>query len=158
MVLLDRNRLYRILKRMAYQTIEKSKGENLDMIGLNERGYAVAEVMKKYITDDSSCSVNLTRLSIAGQEPVDSAFRTNPKLVIVDDVIFSGRTMYKALSQIPELLSYEDVFVTSVIDRGHRKLPVEAGIVGVTVPTKRNEHVDFQLKAMKPEQILLIKK
>lgn len=157
MILLDQNRLNRILKRMAYQVIEKSGGRNIDMIGLNERGYAVAQIIKSHISSDSSVRVHQNQLYVDGTGKTEKMNRVNDVLVISDDVIYSGITMFNALNNIPELYGYKDVFVAAVIDRGHRKLPVEAGIVGVTVPTKVNEHVDFQLKHTKPYQVLLTK-
>ena len=65
--------------------------------------------------------------------------------------------MFRALTLIPELYNYEFVTVAAVIDRGIGKLPVAADIVGLKIPTKVNEHVDFQLKNNQPHQVLLIK-
>lgn len=157
MILLDQNHLNRILKRMAFQAIETSAGRNFDLIGLNERGFAVASVMKSFIAEDSSVHVHLNQLFVDGTSETGKTDRNNDVLIISDDVIYSGKTMFKALNSIPELYEYNDVFVAAVIDRGHRKLPVEAGIVGHTVPTKINEHVDFQLKNSKPYRVLLTK-
>ncbi|CAN5167806.1 bifunctional pyr operon transcriptional regulator/uracil phosphoribosyltransferase PyrR [soil metagenome] len=157
MILLDQSRLNRILKRMAYQVIEQSCGHNIDMIGLNERGFAVAQIIKSHITSDSSVQVHQTQLFVDGTAESEKTERVNDILIITDDVIFSGKTMFKALQNLSGLYKYSEVYVAAVIDRGHRKLPVEAGIVGLTVPTKAKEHVDFQLKNKKPYQVLLIK-
>lgn len=157
MILLDQSRLNRILKRMAFQVIEKSGGHNIDMIGLNDRGSAVAEIIESHITSDSPVQVHSTQLYVDGTGESEKTERVNDILIIADDVIFSGKTMFKALQNLPGLYSYSVVYVAAVIDRGHRKLPVEAEIVGLTVPTKVNEHVDFQLKNKKPYQVLLTK-
>jgi len=157
MILLDQSRLNRILKRMAYQVIEQSGGHNIDMIGLNERGFAVARIIKSHITSDSPVQVHQTQLFVDGTVESKKTERVNDILIITDDVIFSGKTMFKALQTLSGLYKYNEVYVAAVIDRGHRKLPVEAGIVGLTVPTKVNEHVDFQLKNKKPYQVLLTK-
>jgi len=157
MILLDQHHLDRILKRMAFQAVETSAGRNFDLIGLNERGFAVASVMELYIAKESSVDVHLCQLFVDGTRETKKTVQHNDVLIIADDVIYSAKTMFKALNSIPELYEYNDVFVAAVIDRGHRKLPVEAGIVGHTVPTKINEHVDFQLKNGAPYRVLLTK-
>lgn len=159
MILLDQKRLARIIRRMAYQVVEKSGGGDIDMVGLNERGYAVASLMQNHISENEDRKVHLMQLFTERQKTgVENLSKKNQGLVVVDDVIFSGRTMFRALNKIPELYDYDNVYVASVIDRGHRKLPVLAGIVGLTVPTKANEHVDFQLKNNRPHKVLLTKK
>lgn len=159
MILIDQNRLGRIIRRMAYQVVENSGGGNINMVGLNERGYAVASLMQNHISENADHKVHLMQLFVENMENrPEKLTKKNPGLVVVDDVIFSGRTMFRALNQIPELYDYDNVYVASVIDRGHRKLPVLAGIVGLTVPTKANEHVDFQLKNNRPHKVLLTKK
>ncbi|WP_209388439.1 phosphoribosyltransferase family protein [Rhodohalobacter sp. SW132] len=157
MILLDQNRLQRILKRMAYQLVETSAGRNIDLVGLNERGYSVASVLEEHMTKEINIDVSLHQLFVDGTAETSGFTRKNKVLIAADDVIYSGKTMFKALNHIEELYDYEDVYVAAVIDRGHRKLPVEAGIVGVEVPTKINEHVDFQLKNNKPHQVLITK-
>lgn len=157
MVLLDHRRLNRIIKRMAFQVVEKSRGHTIDLIGLNERGFSVAKQLKQIITADAGCTADLYALNIEANEQFEPSGKRNDELVIVDDVIYSGSTMFRALTGIPELFNYEFVTVAAVVDRGHRKLPVAADIVGLKVPTKVNEHVDFQIKNHKPFQILLTK-
>lgn len=158
MVLLDHQRLTRIIKRMAFQVVEKSRGQAIDLIGLNDRGYAVAKLMQQFIVSGAGSKAELHQLYIDANETADVTPKSSEELVIVDDVIFSGSTMFRALTSIPELYNYEFVTVASVVDRGHRKLPVAADIVGHKVPTKVNEHVDFQLKNGQPYQVLLTKK
>jgi len=158
MILLDQSRLNRIMKRMAFEVIEKSGGHNIDMTGLNERGFAVAKIIKSHITSHSGINAQLNQLEIDGNGKIKNNERKNDILIITDDVIYSGKTMFKALQKVADPHQYNNIYVAAVIDRGHRKLPVEAGIVGMKIPTKINEHVDFQLKNNKPYQVLLTKK
>lgn len=158
MVLLDHQQLTRIIKRMAFQVVEKAQGHPVDLIGLNQRGYAVAEMIRKVIIDEAGGEARLHQMVVDQDESPVVPDIENAELIIVDDVIYSGSTMFRALTLIPELYQYEFVTVASVIDRGHRKLPVASDIVGLKIPTKVNEHVDFQLKNSKPHQILLTKK
>lgn len=158
MILLDHQQLTRIIKRMAFQVVEKSQGHPVDLVGLNERGYAVAVMMETYITNDAGCKAKLHQMVVDQEEDPVIPGKNSDELIIVDDVIYSGSTMFKALTVIPELFSYEFVTVASVIDRGHRKLPVAADVVGLKIPTKINEHVDFQLKNNHPHKVFLTKK
>lgn len=158
MILLDNRRLHRILKRMAYQIVEKTGGRDVDMIGLNERGMAVGRELAGNILKDGETSVNLSQFLVDTAEKPESFQQKNKYLVIVDDVVYSGETMFRALNGIPELYNYEFVTMAAVIDRGHRKIPVKAGIVGLEVPTKVNEHVQFEIKNDEPHKVVLIKK
>lgn len=158
MILLDEKRLHRILKRMAYEVVETSAGRDVDLVGLNERGYAVSSVIESHIRANFSSKVFHQQLFVDGSEKPGEIDRKHDVLIIADDVIYSGKTMFKALNTIPELYNYKDVYTAAVIDRGHRKIPVEAGITGIIVPTKINEHVDFQLLEGKPNRVFLTKK
>lgn len=157
MVLLDQQRLSRIIKRMAFQVVEKSRGHSVDLIGLNERGYAVAGMMESFITHDAGSKARLHQMVIDRDDEPEIPDKKSDELVIVDDVIYSGSTMFRALTVILELYNYEFVTVATAVDRGHRKLPVAADIVGFKIPTKVNEHVDFQLKNGQPYQVILAK-
>lgn len=158
MILLGHNRLHRILKRMAYQIVEKSGGRDVDMIGLNERGMAVGREIARFISEDGESEVNLTQFSVDEGPKSEPLQQKNRDLILVDDVVYSGKTMFRALNSIPELYNYEFVTIATVIDRGHRKIPVKADIVGLKVPTKANEHVEFRLKNNQPHNVILIKK
>lgn len=158
MILLDHKRLHRILKRMAYQVVEKSGGRDVDMIGLNERGMAVGREIARFISEDGESAVNLTQFSVNEEMGRESLEQKNRDLILVDDVVYSGETMFRALNSVPELYNYEFVTIATVIDRGHRKIPVKADIVGLKVPTKANEHVEFRLKNNLPHHVILMKK
>ncbi|MEX0661328.1 MAG: phosphoribosyltransferase family protein [Balneolaceae bacterium] len=160
MILLDKGQLTRIIKRMAYQVVEEARGKPICMIGLNERGFAVVSVMKEYVSEALGSEFTVHQLWAEDDSTFnfDDKIEENTVLVMVDDVIFSGLTMFKALNKIPELTSFNNVCVAAVVDRGHRKLPVQAGIVGLKVPTKLNEHVDFQLSENQPHKVILLKK
>ncbi|MFO7848030.1 MAG: phosphoribosyltransferase family protein [Balneolaceae bacterium] len=157
MILLDQRRLDRILNRMAFQVIEKSKGQPVDLIGLNTRGYAVAKRIAAIISENSGGTVNLQSLSVNSGEPAYIPPMKNSQLLIVDDVVYSGATMFRALTSIEQPEDYDSITVAAVVDRGHRKLPVGAGIVGIKIPTKVNEHVEFQLKEGQPHSVFLTK-
>lgn len=158
MILLDQKRLHRILKRMAYQIVEKAGGRDVDMLGLNKRGMAVGQKIAGYISGEGESKVNFNQMWVDDDRGLDSFKQKNKDLIIVDDVVYSGKTIFRALNSIPELYDYEFVTIASVIDRGHRKIPVKADIVGLKVPTKVNEHVEFVVREGVPFNVILTKK
>lgn len=158
MILLDRNRISRTLNRMAFQIMEASGEEPICLIGLNVRGMAIAELLMKFIQENRTHSVDLYHINAGNNEPFNFEKRPSQKsiLVVVDDVIFSGLTMYNALTKIPGLADFEKTCVAALVDRGHRRLPIQAEIVGVDIPTKLNEHIELVLENDLPEKIVLI--
>lgn len=157
MTLMNQKRIERTLKRMGIQIVEKARGANIYLIGLNERGYSIAKQMKPAIENFSSGKIPLRQLHTDDE----STFQFNDKiekqniLVIVDDVIFGGGTMQRAINKIPELSQFEKIYTAVLIDRGHRKYPIHAEIVGVHVPTKLNEEVEVILNQGIPENVIL---
>jgi pyrimidine operon attenuation protein/uracil phosphoribosyltransferase len=82
----------------------------------------------------------------------------NSILFIVDDVIFSGQTMFRALKKLTKHSQLDTVSVVVLVDRGHRSVPVLAGIVGADIPTKLDEHVELRLEKEKPHEVILTDK
>lgn len=160
MILLDQKRINRTLQRMAIQIVEAARGANICMVGLNERGYAIAMKMNSSIENETGRDVPLYPLSSDDDSPFQfkEPVREQEILVVVDDVIFSGETMQRAINKIPELSRFEKIYIAVLVDRGHRKYPIYAGIVGAHVPTKLNEEVEVQLNQEMPENVILITK
>jgi len=160
MILLDKNRIERTLKRMAYQVLEEAKSNPVVLMGLNERGFAVAGRLKKHLDDIRE--TNLPLYQVDADEDTAFKFPTSPNdkniLVIVDDVIFSGGTMFQTIRKISELSVFNKILLAVLVDRGHRKYPLLAGVVGFHAPTKLNEHVELTLEDNEPKHVILIKK
>ena len=160
MILLDNKRIERTLKRMAYQILEDAHSSSVRLIGLNSRGLAVANKLKTQLEHAQGSNIPLHNI----QADINDEFTfpeqpgENEFLVIVDDVIFSGGSMFSVMRRIPELSAFKKVCVAVLVDRGHRKLPVLASIVGVDVPTKLNEHIELILDGNEPKEIILTKK
>lgn len=159
MILLDSKRISRTLKRMAYQVAEEARGAPIYMIGLNERGYSLARQMQPVIENVSGEDVPLKQFFVHQ----DSVPRLDPPpapgsvLVLIDDVIFSGQTAQLAMEKIPERSQFEKIYISVLVDRGHRKYPVLASVVGINIPTKLNEHVELTLQNQQPDSVKLIK-
>lgn len=157
MILLDEARIERTLKRMAFQIVEMAHGYPVYIVALNERGSSVASSIKNVIEKVSDNNVPADRLNTGESGGYSLSHPVLPEsiLVIVDDVIFSGETIQRAMDRINALHDFRKICVSVLVDRGHRKYPVFAEIVGVHVPTKLNEQVNLLLHNSRPEKVVL---
>lgn len=160
MILLQRDRILRTIKRMAYQIVEESRGGQICIIGLNVRGFSVAELLYSDIQKETDDKPQLLQLNADDDSVFEmpETVNTNSTIVFVDDVIFSGVTMYRAMQKITGLSEYKRVIVATLVDRGHRRLPVQSKITGFHVPTKLNEHVELVVEKNNPEKVILTNK
>lgn len=160
MILLDKKRIQRTIKRMSYQILEEARNQKIALVGLNERGYSLADEIKKNLDKAIGGDVTLKQLNSEDNSTIkfNSDNIQNSVLFIIDDVIFSGGTMFRSIQKVKELSAFEKIFVVVLVDRGHRKYPVLAGIVGVDAPTKLDEQVEFRLKNGTPNEVVLIEK
>lgn len=160
-LLMDRPRIERTLKRMALQVWERMGEENeeeLVLIGLNERGYATAVEIASYLEVQTDSKINSHRYDVHRKNPNNTLPDCNEKFVlIVDDVIFSGKTMFSALSSICSIYEPSSIEIATIIDRGHRKYPLRTDLTGITVPTKAGEHIEVMLAQGKLNEAILFK-
>ncbi|GAF26601.1 pyrimidine operon attenuation protein/uracil phosphoribosyltransferase [Moorella thermoacetica Y72] len=158
--IMDADKLRRTLTRIAHEILERNRGtENLVLIGIRRRGVPLAERLQKLIREIEGVEVplgilditlyrdDLTTLSV---QPVihrtEIPFNINgKKVVLVDDVLFTGRTLRAALDALIDLGRPQNIQLAVIIDRGHRELPVRADYVGKNVPTSRKEEIAVQL-------------
>ena len=159
MILLDNKRILRTIRRIAYQIAEEAHGLPIHLVGLNERGYAIAKIIKPILDQETDSNIPLDQLDALNND--EFIFNHTPKpdsvLVLIDDVIFSGGTLQVAIDKIPERSIFQKIFIAVLVDRGHRKYPVHAEVVGIHTPTKLNEQVDLELKNNKPDNVILKK-
>ncbi len=160
-VIMTAEEMKRALMRIAYEILEHNKGgENLALIGIHTGGAFLAKRLRDIITHIEGKSpflgtldINLyrddwTRLS---QQPLlkktEIPFNIDDKIVIlVDDVIFTGRTIRAAMDAIMDFGRPQKIEVAVLVDRNHRELPIMANYIGLYVPTAKNERVDVYLK------------
>ena len=159
LTLMDRARISRCIKRMAIQVYERfPANQPLHVIGLNERGFALAEELiselKQLRPRQGDVLYNLDVFSKGNQAIPDL---NDLHVLIVDDVVFSGRTLFQALSVLLHSQEPEAIEIVSLIDRGHRRYPILANIVGEHIPTKVGEHVEVLLNANHLEAVVLFK-
>jgi pyrimidine operon attenuation protein/uracil phosphoribosyltransferase len=160
MILLDKKRIQRTIKRISYQILEEAGNQKISLIGLNERGFSIAHKVKENLDKATGSQLLLRQLNSEDDSTLELNYDEvqNSALFIIDDVIFSGGTMFKSIRKIKELSAFEKVFVVVLVDRGHRKYPILASIVGVDAPTKLNEQVELRLKDGVPNEVVLIEK
>jgi pyrimidine operon attenuation protein/uracil phosphoribosyltransferase len=140
-------RVERTLKRMTLEIIEKHAGKGtIVLFGVNDRGYRLAKKIAAVIKSVTRINRSPIRVDVSNSTISDSTVNTeNAFVLVVDDVIFSGQTLKKALELIEPLGNPRCVKIAVLVDRGHRSYPVEPEFVGMIHPTKLNEHVEAYL-------------
>ncbi|CCO07211.1 Bifunctional protein pyrR (Includes: Pyrimidine operon regulatory protein; Uracil phosphoribosyltransferase) [Desulforamulus hydrothermalis Lam5 = DSM 18033] len=169
--ILDDKGMRRALVRIAHEIIERNKGvENVALIGVRRRGVPLAQRLAKFISDIEGTTVPVGILDItlyrddlttlANQPQVHQTEVNFPvtgkKLVLVDDVLYTGRTVRAALDAIMDLGRPEVVQLAVLIDRGHREIPIRADYVGKNVPTSRKEVISVRLTEIDGEERVVI--
>lgn len=157
---MDESEIDRTLIRMAHQILEQNKGcENLALVGILTRGDILARRLAEIIYDIEGVYVPVGSLDISlyrddahiGNLPqlrgTDILFNIDNKtIVLVDDVLFTGRTIRAALDALMDLGRPARIQLAILVDRGHRELPIRADFVGKNVPSAANESVRVHLK------------
>lgn len=159
--MMDEMAISRALKRISHEIIEKNDGvENLCLIGIKTRGIPLAKIIAENIKNFENIEVPVGELDITlyrddlsmiSDIPVLSSTKVdfsikNKTVIIVDDVIYTGRTARAALDAVMDLGRPSKIQLVVLIDRGHAELPIRANFVGKNIPTSRSEVVSVKLK------------
>ncbi len=149
---LDRADIERVLKRLAHEVIERNQGSaNLDFIGIATGGSWLADDLAELVSRYGGDPVSCFELSIEGFR--DDKPRTilqserlkqvdGARVVLVDDVLHTGRTVRAAMEAIVSTARPQLVQLAVLVDRGHRELPIRADFVGKSLPTRGDEFVE----------------
>lgn len=172
--LMSASEIERTLVRLAYEIVEKNSGvDGLGLVGIRRRGVPLAERLGKIITRIENAKVPVGTLDITfyrddlstlGPKPVvqekEIGFEIEDKnIVLVDDVLFTGRTTRAALDALFSHGRPRRVQLCVLIDRGHREIPVEATFIGRNVQTTMNEVIEVKLSEIDDaEKVLLMEK
>lgn len=160
LVLMDKQRLTRSLNRMAHEIAEQNPTDRpVVLFGINERGYMVANGLADILQSMFHQVHSFQLLVNDGDQPFSrfgEAKVENPFVLVVDDVIFSGQTMFNALQIISEHINPPEIHTAVLIDRGHRKFPVKAEYYGMELPTKLNEHVSVMVDEAELKEVKLV--
>lgn len=169
--ILSESEIKRVLYRLTHQLLERnSHPQELVLIGIQTRGVHLARRIQAIIRELESQDVPLGVLDITlyrddltdiGPKPVvretQIRFDLNNKIVIlVDDVLFTGRTVRAALDEIMDFGRPKRVELLVLIDRGHRELPIRADFVGKNIPTSEDEAVEVRLEEVDNKNEVLI--
>ena len=159
-IVMDADGIERSLTRIAHEILEKNKGaENIAIVGIVTRGDLLAKRLVEKIREIEGISVPLGRLDISFYRD-DFASYLSPEvhstdilfdidgmdIVLVDDVLYTGRTIRAALDALMDIGRPGTVQLAVLIDRGHRQLPIRADYVGKNVPSAANENVRLFLE------------
>jgi pyrimidine operon attenuation protein / uracil phosphoribosyltransferase len=151
-VLMPKAHVERVVTRMAYQIQEDHAGTApIVLYGHQVRGTWVAQRLAAALGPISTQPV---RVVTVGEEPIEAD--ADSYAVLVDDVIFSGRTLMRALRQVSSVRTQFVVRCAVLVDRGHRLLPIQPDFIGLVSPTKFDEHVEVEFdEAGNPESVVL---
>jgi len=170
--IMDEKKMMRAFQRMAVEILEKNRDvDNLVLIGIQKKGVFVADRIKNLIHEMEGVKLPAGVLDITlfrddlhkhEQKPVIQKTEINfsvedKDIILIDDVLFTGRTIRAAMDSIFELGRPASVQLAVFIDRGHRELPISADYKGKFLPTSRRERVNVMLKEIDDiDQVLIM--
>lgn len=159
--IMDSGAIARAVARISFEIIEKNGGtENLCVIGILSRGALLARRIAQKLAEAEGKSVNVGFLDITefrDDREVDSEYSDrseidfsmeNARVILVDDVIFTGRSVRAAIDAIMARGRPKCIQLAALIDRGHRELPIRADFIGKNLPTSRDEVVKVSFKEL----------
>lgn len=159
--LLDKTDIDRVITRMAHEIIEKNKGiRSLCLVGIQRGGVHIAKRLSSRLETIEGKSIPVGTLDITlyrddinvrKEQPVVRRTQVNcdidnKKVVLVDDVLFTGRSIRAAMDAIMDLGRPSAIQLAVLVDRGHRELPIKADYVGKNIPTSKDETVKVLLE------------
>ena len=170
-ILFDETMISRMITRIANEIIEKNKLDDIVLVGIQTRGIHIAKRLKQKIKEIENTNIPVETLDIKfyrddlekiSDEPEIKVPRfkldlTNKVVIIVDDVLYTGRTVRAAIDAIMDASRPKAIRLAILVDRGHRELPIRADHIGKNIPTSRKENVQVHLNEVDDvEEILLI--
>lgn len=171
--IMDKEAMKRAISRIAYEILEKNKGtEDLALVGILRRGVVLAERLKTRFREIEGVDVptgvlDITKfrddlpkdereVSVSG---TDIGFSVeNKKIVLVDDVLYTGRTVRAAIEAIMDMGRPAKIELAVMIDRGHRELPIRADYVGKNLPTAKSESVKVEFSESGQKECVRLRK
>ena len=168
---MDGEAIRRALVRIAHEILERHKGtESVALVGIRTRGAILAQRLAKEIESIDRHPVSVGVLDITLYRDDLSRIAPNPivrateipfdltemRVVLIDDVLFTGRTIRAALNALSDLGRPQTIQLAVLVDRGHRELPVRADYVGKNIPTSLTEHVEVRLNELDETEEVVI--
>jgi pyrimidine operon attenuation protein / uracil phosphoribosyltransferase len=169
-VVLDHDDMRRTLVRIAHEIVEKNPGGHIALVGIHRRGAALARRLHTLASELLDSSVPLGFVDIAFYRD-DLAIRPSAPIVhatqldfpvedrtivIVDDVLYTGRTVRAAIDEVFDYGRPARVQLAVLVDRGHRELPIRPDYVGKNLPTSQDQRVNVRVKEIDGEDEVTI--
>ncbi|MCI4126008.1 bifunctional pyr operon transcriptional regulator/uracil phosphoribosyltransferase PyrR [Bacillus haynesii] len=174
-VVLDEQAIRRALTRIAHEMIERNKGmNNCILVGIKTRGIYLAKRLAERIEQIEGNKVTVGELDItlyrddlskktSNEDPLVKgadipADITDQKVIVVDDVLYTGRTVRAAMDALVDVGRPSSIQLAVLVDRGHRELPIRADYIGKNIPTSKAEKVMVQLEEVDGRDLAAIYK
>ena len=170
-ILLDEKAIKRTLTRIAHEIIEKNKGvEDVILLGIERRGVPIAKRISELIEQFEGVKIEVDSVDITlyrddltevadqpllNEKSLDIDVK-NKKIILVDDVLYTGRTARAAMEAVIKHGRPSNIQLAVLVDRGHREVPIRADYVGKNVPTSRRELVSVMVSEVDNEDAVKI--
>lgn len=159
---MDVDQIRRAVKRISHEIVERNRGvKGIVVVGIRRRGVYIARRIAEYIEkiegpvpfgalditlyrDDFQVTKNIQTRPVVGTTEIKEDI-TDKVIVLVDDVLFTGRTIRAALDELIDFGRPRQIQLAVLVDRGHREFPIKADYVGRNLPTSENEVVEVRL-------------
>lgn len=161
--IMDADQIRRAVKRVSHEIVERNGGvEGLVVVGIRRRGVYLAQRIAEYLKkiesaevpvgalditlyrDDFQVTKNIQTRPVVGTTEIKEDITDNV-IILVDDVLFTGRTVRAALDELIDFGRPKQIQLAVLVDRGHREFPIKADYVGRNVPTSEGELVEVKL-------------
>lgn len=172
--IIDKMTMSRALTRITYEIIERHKGiDDIVLVGIKTRGIYLAKRIAERLKQLEGKEIPVGELDITlyrddnhevkKEEPIINGTNVsfsleNKEVILVDDVIFTGRTIRAALDAIMDIGRPDKISLAVLVDRGHRELPIRADYVGKNIPTSKSEQIIVAVEEVDGKDGILIKK
>ena len=165
-IIVSADEMERTMERLAYEILEMDGDcENVAILGIQRRGVDIAARLRKILKERLGRDLPFGELDINFYRDDWTSLQAQPvigrthilfaldeyKVILVDDVLFTGRTIRSALEAVLDHGRPQRVQLLVLIDRGHRELPIQADFVGKTIQTQSQDHVDVLVKSVDGE-------
>jgi len=170
-VVMDAVQIHRTIMRIAHEIVERNKDvESLILVGIQKRGVPLAERLSHAIGEFEGVRVPvgaiditlyrddlqmISQVPIVGETAIKSDI-TGRIIILVDDVLFTGRTVRAALDELIDFGRPSAIQLAVLVDRGHREFPIRADFVGKNVPTSPTETVEVLLSEIDGEELVVL--
>lgn len=164
-IMMNEMEMMRALTRLSYEIIERNQGiDNVVLVGIETRGVNIAQRIAKKI-ESIEGPIEVLSLNIkAYRDDADSApilpanapDLSGKNVVLVDDVLFTGRSIRAAMDAVVDMGRPAEISLAILVDRGHRELPIRPDYIGKNIPTAKSERVRVHVKEVDGEDSVII--